>query len=75
MKEFNIKITDEGDIYINDKICGFAADMDKNDYEVDLDKKAVLALVDEMGYEATFMFEEMADRLWEMLDKIDKENF
>lgn len=29
MKEFNIKITDEGDIYINDKICGFAADMNK----------------------------------------------
>ena len=71
MKEFNIKITDEGDIYINDKQCGFACDMDKDDHEVDLDKKAILALVGEMGYEAIFLFEEMADRLDEMLDEID----
>lgn len=73
MKEFNIKITDDGNIYINDKICGFSCDMDKNDHELDLDKKAILALADEMGYEATFLFEEMADRLWEMLDEIEEE--
>ena len=73
MKEFNIKITDDGDIYINDKICGFACDMDKNDHETDLDKKAILALANEMGYEAQFLFEEMADRLDEMLDEIDEE--
>lgn len=75
MKEFNIKITNEGDIYINDKQCGFACDMDKDDHEVDLDKKAILALVDEMGYEAVPLFEEMAYRLNEMLDEIDEEDF
>ena len=73
MKEWNIKITDEGDIYINDKLQYFATDMDKENKEVDLDKKAILALADVMGYEATFLFEEMTDRLWEMLDEIDEE--
>ena len=73
MKEFVVKITDEGNIYINDKICGFACDMDKEDHEVDLDKKAILALADEMGYEAQFLFEEMAQRLEEMLDEVEEE--
>ena len=74
MKEWNIKITDKGDIYINDKICGFDCDMDKEDHEVDLDKKAILALADEMGYEAQFLFEEMAQRLEEMLDEIEDDD-
>ena len=74
MRAYCITITDEGDIYVDDKLCCFAADMDKNDRKVDLDKKAILALADEMGYEATFLFEEMADRLWEMLDEIEEEN-
>lgn len=73
MRAYCITITNEGDIYIDDKLCYFAADMDKNDRKVDLDKKAILALADEMGYEATFLFEEMADRLWEMLDEIKEE--
>ena len=73
MKEFNIKITDT-DVYINDRLCEFACDMDKNDHEDDLNKKAILALADEMGYEATFLFEEMVDRLNEMLDEFDEED-
>ena len=38
-----------------------------------MNKKAILALAGEMGYEATFLFEEMADRLWEMLDEPNEE--
>ena len=72
MKEFNIKITDT-DVYINDKLCECSCPMDKESKEDDLNKRAILALADEMGYEATFLFEEMADRLWEMLDEIDEE--
>lgn len=72
MKKFNIKITDT-DVYINGELCEFSCPMDKENKEDDLNKKAILALADEMGYEATFLFEEMADRLWEMLDEIDKE--
>ena len=73
MKEFNIKITDT-DVYINDKLCEFSTLMDKENHEDDLNKKALLALADEMGYEATFLFEEMVDRLYEMLDEIDEED-
>ena len=73
MKEFNIKITDT-DVYINDELCEFSTKMDKEDHETDLDKKAILALADKMGYEATFLFEEMAQRLDEMLDEIDDDN-
>jgi hypothetical protein len=39
-----------------------------------LNKKALVALANEMGYESTFLFEEMADRLWEMLDEIEEDN-
>lgn len=72
MKEFNIKIT-ETDVYINDKLCECSVPMDKENHEDDLNKRAILALADEMEYEATFLFEEMSDRLWEMLDEIDDE--
>lgn len=71
MKEFIIQITDEGDIYINGKLQYFAYPMDKEDKEDDLNEKAILALAGEMGYEAVYLFEEMADRLWKMLDEID----
>ena len=73
MRAYCITITDEGDIYIDDKLCECAYPMDKENKEDDLNKRAILALADEMGYEATFLFEEMADRLWEMLDEIDEE--
>ena len=73
MKEWNIKITDT-DVYINGELQHFSTLMDKEDKETDLDKKALLALADEMGYEATFLFEEIADRLWEMLDELDEED-
>ena len=72
MKIFNIKITDT-DVYINDKLCSFAEKMDKENHEDDLNKKALLALADKMGYEACFLFAEMADRLDEMLDEIDED--
>ena len=73
MKEFTIKITDN-DVYINGKLCYFAAKMDKENHEDDLNKKAILALADEMGYEAVFLFEEMAYRLEEMLDEVDEDD-
>lgn len=73
MKEWHIKITDT-DVYINGELRCCAMPMDKEDKDVDLDKRALLALAVEMGYEATFLFEEMADRMWEMLDELDDED-
>ena len=70
MKQYTVKI-DSGNVYINGKLCAFAVPMDKENHEDDLNKKAILALADEMGYEATFLFEEMADRMWEMLGEVD----
>ena len=72
MKEWNIKITDT-DVYINGERRCCAMPMDKEDKDIDLDKRALLALAVEMGYEATFLFEEIADRLHEMLDEINDE--
>lgn len=69
MKEFVVKITDNGDIYVNDKLHKFAHDMDKSDKDDDLNEKAILALADEMGYEPVYLFEEMADRLHRMLEE------
>ena len=68
MKQFTIKIIDD-EVYINDKLCEFAMPMDKENHEDDLNKKAILALADEMGYEAIYLFEEMVDRLDKMLDE------
>ena len=72
MKKWTIEIADN-DVYINGKLQYFALPMDKENHETDLDKKAILALAGEMGYEAIFLFEEMADRLDEMLDELDEE--
>ena len=74
MKEFNIKITD-AEVYINGELQYFSCPMDKDNKEDDLNKKAFVALANEMGYEAQFLFEEMADRLDEMLDEIDDNDF
>ena len=68
MKKFTIEITDT-DVYINGKLYEFANKMDKENYEDDMNKKAIVALANEMGYEPVFLFEEMADRLDEMLDE------
>mgnify|MGYP006896637524 CR=1 FL=1 len=73
MKKWIIEITDN-EVYINGELQHCALPMDKEDKETDLNKRAILALADKMGYEATFLFEEMADRLWEMLDEIDEED-
>ena len=70
MKQYTVKITDDK-VYINDRLCECALPMDKEDHEDDLNKRALLALADEMGYEAIFLFEEMADRLDEMLDELE----
>jgi hypothetical protein len=71
MKEFIVTITDSGEIFIGDHLHEFAYEMDKENKEDDLNKKAILALADEMGYETIYLFEEMADRLDEMLDEIE----
>ena len=68
MKKFTIEITDTN-VYINGKPCEFAHKMDKENHEDDMSKKAIVALANEMGYEPVFLFEEMADRLDEMLDE------
>ena len=72
MKKWIIEITDT-DVYINGELKTFAMPMDKENKEDDLNKKAILALAGEMGYEAIFLFEEMADRLDEMLDEVDED--
>lgn len=68
MKKFTIEITDT-DVFINGKLYEFANKMDKENHEDDMNKKAIVALANEMGYEPVFLFEEMADRLDEMLDE------
>lgn len=70
MKKFTIEITDTN-VYINGKLCEFAHKMDKENHEDDMNKKAIVALANEMNYEPVFLFEEMADRLDEMLDEED----
>lgn len=68
MKKFTIEITDT-DVYINGRLHIFGCKMDEENHEDDMNKKAILALANEMGYEPVFLFEEMADRLDEMLDE------
>lgn len=68
MKKFTIEITDT-DVFVNGKLCEFAHKMDKENHEDDMSKKAIVALANEMNYEPVFLFEEMADRLDEMLDE------
>lgn len=70
MKKFTIEITDT-DVFVNGKLCEFAHKMDKENHEDDMNKKAIVAFANEMGYESVFLFEEMADRLDEMLDEED----
>ena len=70
MKKFIIEITDT-DVYINGKLYEFAHRMDKENRKDDMNKRAIVALANEMGYEPVFLFEEMADRLDEMLDEED----
>lgn len=70
MEKFTIEITDTN-VYINGRLHTFECKMDKENHEDDMNKKAILALANEMGYEPTFLFEEMADRLNEMLDEED----
>lgn len=73
MKKFIIEITDT-DVYLNGEIRYFSTKMDKENHEDDLNKKAIVALANEMGYETTFLLEEMADRMWEMLDELDEDD-
>ena len=64
MKKFTIEIIDT-DVFVNGKLYEFANKMDKENHEDDMNKKAIVALANEMGYEPVFLFEEMADRLVE----------
>lgn len=68
MKKFTIEITDT-DVYINGHLHIFDCKMDEENHEDDMNKRAIVALANEMGYEPVFLFEEMADRLDEMLDE------
>ena len=68
MKKFTIEITDT-DVYINGKLYEFTHRMDKENRKDDMNKRAIVALANEMRYEPVFLFEEMADRLDEMLDE------
>lgn len=70
MKQYTIKIIDDN-VYVNDRLCRFDYLMDKTDKEDDLNEKAILALANEMGYEAVYLFEEMADRLHSILDELE----
>lgn len=72
MKEFYIKITD-AEVYINDELCEFAYDINRDNKEDDLNEKAILALANRMGYEATYLFEGMADRLHAILNETKEE--
>ena len=70
MKKFTIEITDT-DVYINGKLYEFTHRMDKENRKDDMNERAIVALANEMVYEPVFLFEEMADRLDEMLDEED----
>lgn len=70
MKKFTIEITDTN-VYVNGRPWEFARKMDKENHKDDMNKRAIVALANEMGYEPIFLFEEMADRLDEMLDEED----
>ena len=65
-----------GNVYINDELCYYSLKMDKDGDIDDLNKKALVSLADKMGYESTFLFEEIVDRLYGMLDEMedDEEN-
>ena len=65
MKKLTIEITDT-DVYINGRLHLFGCKMDKENHEDDMNKKAILALANEMNYEPTFLFEAMVDRLGEI---------
>ena len=70
MKKITIEITDT-DVYINGKLYEFVHKMDKENRKDDMNKRAIVALANEMGCEPVFLFEEMVDRLDEMLDEED----
>jgi hypothetical protein len=68
-KKYVVEITDT-DVYINGELYKCTTPMDKESTNDDLNKRAILALADRMGYEPFFLFEEMAGRLDEILDEL-----
>ena len=65
MKKFIIEITDN-DVHINGRLHLFGCKMDKENHEDDMNKKAILALANEMNYEPAPLFEALVDRLGEI---------
>lgn len=63
-----IEITDSN-VLINGNLHTFEREMNKESREDDMNEKAILALANEMGFEPIPLFEEMAGRLYEMLDE------
>jgi len=68
MSKFVIKITDSN-VWINGKLHTFEHEMNKKDRKDDMNEKAILALANEMGFEPVPLFEEMVDRLNEILNE------
>ena len=66
MIEYTVRISDNGEIYVNGELHDFDNCMDTSDKEDDLNEKALVALADAMGYEVTVLFDEMSSRLWEL---------
>lgn len=66
MEKFVIEVKD-GNVYINGQYHSFGARMDKDNTVDDMNKKILLALANDMGYEPQYLFEEMAERLEEIL--------
>lgn len=72
MKQYTIKIIND-DVYINNEFCRCDYPMNKENKEDDLNKRVILSLANKMGYEPIFLFEEMVDRLDEMLNELDEQ--
>ena len=65
MKKFTIEIINT-DVYINGHLYTFGCKMDEENYDDDMNKKAIFALAQEMNYEPASLFEELVDRLGEI---------
>lgn len=70
MIEYIVRI-DGDNVFINGEQHYFGSDIDEGNKEDDLNEKALIALAEAMGYETTVLFDEMADRLWDIINEED----